>query len=65
MAGKVVQQLEPEMLGYCVVSEAGASVYSASDVAREEYPGLEITYLGAISICQRLRDPMSEVTIQF
>lgn len=61
MAGKVVQTLGSDILGYCVVSEAGASVYSASETARVEYPSIEITYLGAISICQRLRDPMSEV----
>lgn len=46
-------------LKYTVVSEAGASVYSASEVAQEEYPNLDVTIRGAVSIAQRLRDPMA------
>ncbi len=46
-------------LKYTVVSEAGASVYSASKIAAEEYPNLDVTIRGAISIAQRLRDPMA------
>lgn len=46
-------------LAYTVVSEAGASVYSASKIAQEEYPQLDVTIRGAISITQRLRDPMA------
>lgn len=46
-------------LKYTVVSEAGASVYSASKVAAEEYPGLDVTVRGAISIAGRVRDPMA------
>jgi uncharacterized protein len=46
-------------LAYTVVSEAGASVYSASKIAQEEYPDLDVTIRGAISIAQRLRDPMA------
>lgn len=46
-------------LPYTVVSEAGASVYSASKIAQEEYPNLDVTIRGAISIAQRLRDPMA------
>jgi len=46
-------------LSYTVVSEAGASVYSASQLAQEEYPNLDVTIRGAISIAQRLRDPMA------
>lgn len=46
-------------LPYTVVSEAGASVYSASKIAQEEYPHLDVTIRGAISIAQRLRDPMA------
>lgn len=46
-------------LAYTVVSEAGASVYSASKIATEEYPNLDVTIRGAISIAQRLRDPMA------
>ena len=46
-------------LPYTVVSEAGASVYSASSVAAQEYPDLDVTIRGAISIAQRVRDPMA------
>ncbi len=46
----------------CVsVNEAGASVYSASDVAREEFPDLDLTVRGAISIARRLQDPLAEL----
>ena len=46
----------------CVaVSEAGASIYSASDVAREEFPDLDLTVRGAISIARRLQDPLAEL----
>jgi protein Tex len=44
---------------YAVVSEIGASVYSASKIAIQEYPKLDVTIRGAISIAQRLRDPMA------
>lgn len=44
-----------------VVSEAGASIYSASDVAREEFPELDLTVRGAISIGRRLMDPLAEL----
>lgn len=44
-----------------VVNEAGASVYSASDVAREEFPDLDLTYRGAVSIARRLQDPLAEL----
>ncbi|CAI6160516.1 MAG: Protein YhgF [uncultured Sulfurimonas sp.] len=50
---------EKTNLKYTVVSEAGASVYSASQVALDEYPNLDVTIRGAISIAQRLRDPMA------
>lgn len=43
------------------VSEAGASVYSASPVAREEFPDLDLTIRGAISIARRLQDPLAEL----
>lgn len=43
------------------VSEAGASVYSASDIAREEFPDLDVTLRGAISIARRLQDPLAEL----
>jgi uncharacterized protein len=43
------------------VNEAGASVYSASDVAREEFPELDLTYRGSVSIARRLQDPLAEL----
>lgn len=43
------------------VSEAGASIYSASDVARQEFPDLDLTIRGAISIARRLQDPLAEL----
>jgi protein Tex len=47
---------------FCVsVSEAGASVYSASEVAREEFPDLDLTVRGAVSIARRLQDPLAEL----
>ncbi|MES1188727.1 MAG: Tex family protein [Myxococcales bacterium] len=47
----------------CVVSvsEAGASIYSASDIAREEFPDLDLTIRGAVSIARRLQDPLAEL----
>ena len=44
-----------------VVSEAGASVYSASAFASEELPGLDVTLRGAVSIARRLQDPLAEL----
>ncbi len=44
-----------------MVSESGASVYSASDIARQEFPELDLTVKGAISIARRLQDPLSEL----
>jgi uncharacterized protein len=44
-----------------MVNEAGASVYSASDVARDEFPDLDLTVRGAISIARRLQDPLAEL----
>lgn len=44
-----------------MVSEAGASIYSASEIAREEFPELDLTVRGAISIARRLQDPLAEL----
>ncbi len=44
-----------------IVNESGASVYSASDLARKEFPDLDVTVRGAISIARRLQDPLSEL----
>jgi uncharacterized protein len=52
----------PELkLQKAMVNEAGASVYSASDIAREEFPDLDVTVRGAISIARRLQDPLAEL----
>lgn len=45
---------------YVIVSEAGASVYSASETARDEFPDLEASMRGNISIARRLQDPLAE-----
>lgn len=46
---------------YMIVSEAGASVYSASEVAAKEYPNINVSLRGAISIARRLQDPLAEL----
>jgi len=48
-------------VSYAIVSEAGASVYSASKLATEEYPDINVSIRGAISIARRLQDPLSEL----
>jgi len=48
-------------VGYVMVSEAGASVYSASDLARAEFPDLDVSMRGAVSIARRLQDPLAEL----
>jgi protein Tex len=48
-------------LAYVMVSEAGASVYSASDLARAEFPDLDVSIRGAVSIARRLQDPLAEL----
>jgi uncharacterized protein len=56
----VLKELKNEV-PVIMVSESGASVYSASDVAREEFPDLDLTVRGAISIARRLQDPLAEL----
>jgi uncharacterized protein len=56
----VVKELGQEV-PVVMVSESGASVYSASEVAREEFPELDLTVRGAISIARRLQDPLAEL----
>lgn len=48
-------------LSYTIVSEAGASVYSASKLAKKEFPGLDVSERGAVSIARRIQDPLSEL----
>jgi uncharacterized protein len=64
--GRETEAFVREALGksdvVCVsVSESGASVYSASDIAREEFPDLDLTVRGAVSIARRLQDPLAEL----
>ncbi|MCP2041006.1 uncharacterized protein L1281_001596 [Neisseria sp. HSC-16F19] len=61
LAGELVKGL-PEMgLHKIVVSEAGASVYSASELAAKEFPELDVSLRGAVSIARRLQDPLAEL----
>ena len=69
LAAELIQQMEAEAqqngaaldLKYAIVSEAGASVYSASKIAGEEFPDLEASQRGNISIARRLLDPLAEL----
>ena len=61
VAELVAGELKPLDVGYVIVNEAGASVYSTSAYAREELPGHEASVRGAISIGRRLQDPLSEL----
>ena len=60
VVSKVIAEHFPDVL-YTVVDEDGASVYSASDIARDEFPDLDLTIRGAISIGRRLQDPLAEL----
>ncbi len=67
-ASRETEQMVAELIGevdhavqYTIVSEAGASVYSASPVAKQEFPDLEASLRGNISIARRLLDPLSEL----
>jgi protein Tex len=62
----LIRQIEEETgeegrIGYVIVNEAGASVYSASEAARQEFPTLDATQRGTISIARRLQDPLAEL----
>ncbi len=62
LAGELVKALAPaHRLSKVMVSEAGASVYSASEYAARELPDLDVTIRGAISIARRLQDPLAEL----
>ena len=58
---KAVSKFLDKELFYIIVNEAGASVYSASDLARAEFPHLEVEERSAVSIARRLQDPLSEL----
>ncbi len=66
LVAKLIRDIEGETgqrdrIGYVIVNEAGASVYSASEAAREEFPALDATQRGTISIARRLQDPLAEL----
>ncbi|XP_055905833.1 S1 RNA-binding domain-containing protein 1 isoform X2 [Eupeodes corollae] len=52
--------LDPEYVRYSIVSEQGASIYSCSEVAKKEFPDLDMNVISAVSIARRLNDPLSE-----
>ena len=57
---ELIESLDRD-IAYAVVNEAGASVYSASELGEEEFPDLDVTIRGAISMARRLQDPMAEL----
>jgi len=61
LAAEVVQGLEKLKPNKVIVSEAGASVYSASELAAKEFPDLDVSIRGAVSIARRLQDPLAEL----
>ena len=61
LAGDVIKALGDTSLQKIVVSEAGASVYSASEFAAKEFPNLDVSIRGAVSIARRLQDPLAEL----
>lgn len=60
LVAELIQQRGQD-LKYMVVNEAGASVYSASELAREELPDLDVSMRGAVSIARRVQDPLAEL----
>lgn len=56
----ILKEMEDEIY-YLIVNEAGASVYSASDIAREEFPNFQVEERSAVSIARRLQDPLAEL----
>ena len=66
LVAELIREIESETensgkIGYVIVNEAGASVYSASEAARQEFPTLDATQRGTISIARRLQDPLAEL----
>ena len=60
LVAEIVREI-PEKVSYIVVSEAGASVYSASKLAAEEFPDYDVSLRSAVSIARRLQDPLAEL----
>ncbi|MBP9714128.1 MAG: RNA-binding transcriptional accessory protein [Sterolibacterium sp.] len=61
LAGDLLKLLPEQKISKIVVSEAGASVYSASELAAKEFPDLDVSLRGAVSIARRLQDPLAEL----
>ncbi|HUY03114.1 MAG TPA: Tex family protein, partial [Rhodocyclaceae bacterium] len=61
LAAELIAQLPEQKISKIVVSEAGASVYSASELAAKEFPDLDVSLRGAVSIARRLQDPLAEL----
>jgi protein Tex len=61
LAGEVLKKLPEQKISKIIVNEAGASVYSASELAAREFPDLDVSYRGAVSIARRLQDPLAEL----
>lgn len=61
LAGEVIKAMPDAKVQKIVVSEAGASVYSASEFAAKEFPNLDVSLRGAVSIARRLQDPLAEL----
>ena len=61
LAADVITQLDSKNVKKMLVSEAGASVYSASEFAANEFPDLDVSIRGAVSIARRLQDPLAEL----
>jgi protein Tex len=61
LISEFIAQYSNGSLSYAMVSEAGASVYSASPLAKEEFPDLDVSLRSAISIARRLHDPLAEL----
>ena len=60
-AKEVIKEIKENKPQTVVVSEAGASVYSASEFAANEFPNLDVSLRGAVSIARRLQDPLAEL----
>lgn len=61
LVGELMAKMPELKLTKAMVSEAGASVYSASELAAKEFPGLDVSLRGAVSIARRLQDPLAEL----
>lgn len=61
MAAELIARIEGRKPTKIIVSEAGASVYSASELASKEMPGIDVSLRGAVSIARRLQDPLAEL----